>query len=366
MSSGGATLQGSFSGETGSISEVGFYYGTTPDDLGDKAISGGTSSPFSKSLSNLTSFTTYYYRAYVLEDGQYRYGDVCTFATTAPADWIELPSTTGSEDYVGTIYRSNKARNYAFAYSYSNCAPLWTAYTLTESDVLDEQIRAGWSYNQSIPSEYQISVGGSSYPSNYNTNFPLPSDNLFARGHQIPDADRNNSSDKAQTYILSNQTPQIQNSFNGGIWGSLEKAGRQFVVTDSSDQNNYNAEFTTTDVLYIVTGPCYQKKGSSETVYELTGKSSSIVPYTVPVPNYYWKAFLKVKKSGNQIQSACAIGFWFEHKAYTNGEKYSDSTFIKSVNQIETWTGLDLFANLPDSVEDSAESNTNWNTFKNF
>ncbi len=367
MSSGGATLLGSFSGATETISETGFFYGTKPGDLGTKVLSGSTSSSFSKVLSGLLNFTTYYYKAYVIEGGEYRYGDVRTFATSAPSDWLELPATTGEEDYVGTVFRSGTTRNYVFCYSYSRCAPLWTAYTLTEADVLDSPIRATWSYNEAIKPEYQVSVSSSSYPTNYSSSgFAISSDNLFARGHQIPDADRKNSTDKAQTYILSNQTPQIQNSFNGGIWSSLETAERQFVVTDSSNQSNYNSQFTTTDILYVVTGPCYQTVGGNETVYELTGRSQDVVPYKVPIPNYYWKVFLKVKKSGNQIQSACAIGFWLAHKEYKNGEKYTDSTFIKSVNQIEAWTGFNLFANLPDSIEETVEDNSSWDSFRTF
>ena len=70
MSSAGATLQGSFSGETGTISETGFYYGTTSGDLGEKVSSGSTTSPFSKAITGLTANTTYYYKAYVIEGGQ--------------------------------------------------------------------------------------------------------------------------------------------------------------------------------------------------------------------------------------------------------------------------------------------------------
>ena len=33
---------------------------------------------------------------------------------------------------------------------------------------------------------------------------------------------------------------------------------------------------------------------------------------------------------------------------------------------IEKWTGFDLFANLPASIAETAETNANWNTFYNF
>ena len=52
-----------------------------------------------------------------------------------------------------------------------------------------------------------------------------------------------------------------------------------------------------------------------------------------------------------------------EHKAYDNS---TYTNYVYSVNQIEAWTGFDLFANLPDSIEEDVESNTNWQTFQNF
>ena len=46
------------------------------------------------------------------------------------------------------------------------------------------------------------------------------------------------------------------------------------------------------------------------------------------------------------------------------GQSYT--SYVVSVDQIESWTGFDLFANLPDGIEKSAESNTSWTTFQNF
>jgi DNA/RNA endonuclease G (NUC1) len=47
---------------------------------------------------------------------------------------------------------------------------------------------------------------------------------------------------------------------------------------------------------------------------------------------------------------------------------YSDTydKYAVSVDQVETWTGFDYFANLPDAIETTAETNASWTTFKNF
>ena len=46
------------------------------------------------------------------------------------------------------------------------------------------------------------------------------------------------------------------------------------------------------------------------------------------------------------------------------GKSYA--TYAVSVKTIESYTGLDIFANLPDSIESEAENNSNWQTFQNF
>ena len=71
VSSTGATLSGSYAGATLTVSEVGFYYGTT-NNPSTKVAAEGTSSSFSKALTGLNSNTTYYYKAYVIEGGEER------------------------------------------------------------------------------------------------------------------------------------------------------------------------------------------------------------------------------------------------------------------------------------------------------
>jgi endonuclease G len=160
----------------------------------------------------------------------------------------------------------------------------------------------------------------------------------------VPDADRDHTSAKmlSQTYLSVNSTPQIQNGFNGGIWSSLEGAIRS-EVTDYGD------------TIYIVTGPVFQTVGGNEKVNYITNKGDG---KRVPVPNYYYKVVLKVSGS-----SASAVGFWFEHKEYTSG---SYSSYAVSVDEIEQKTGMNFFVNLPDAIENDAESNTSWSTFQSF
>jgi len=240
-------------------------------------------------------------------------------------------------------------RNYTMLYDPAMYASYWVAYPLC-SDHLTTGRTESWGYDPDVPeakqakakNTYGVSLSTENYPSN-----------SWARGHQIPNADRNRvAAMQEQTYYYTNITPQIQNGFNGGIWSNLEGAVRSLC--------------SSADTVYVVTGAAFRKKNDgSEPIRTITDVNND---HTVlPVPNYYWKALLKVTWSGSTVTAASAIGFWLPHGDLKD-ESYTDYTV--SVNQIETWTGFDLFPNLPgdnsSGIEQSAESNTSWSTFQNF
>lgn len=342
-------------------------WGESSDDLSHDIQLGsqsGTSGDLSYQLTGLTASKTYYYQAYVqVWDSATstlvsKYGSVRSFMTSVaesgvPAGWLELPATTGTEDYVGAFYGSggntDANRNYSYNYSYTYYASLWTAYPLKYEHKSGSASTNNWNFNPNIAEDYQVDMTGNSYPTMYNaTN--------YSKGHQCPSADRR-SNDKMnlQTYYVTNQTPQIQNGFNGSIWSALENAERALVTKSG-------------DVVYVVTGPAYKTVNGNETINYLNAASGkNAYPAKVPVPNYYWKAFLKVRMNGDVVEEALAIGFWLEHKQYDNSNY---SAYACSVDYIEQMTGFDLFTNLPGTqtsgIEMTAESNTNWTTFQNF
>ena len=358
MSSAGATLQGSFSGETGTITETGFYYGTSAGNLPTKVAAAGTSSPFSKSITGLTQGTTYYYKAYVIEDGEYRYGSESSFVTKY--NWLEMPSYTTSAmsgtttSSLSDLYKVTHSammggktqRNYTMLYDPEMFASYWVAYPLCSAHLTTGRTES-WAYDPAVPEGKQAKAKNGYGVSLSTTNY---ASNSWARGHQIPNADRNNVAEmQAQTYYYTNLTPQIQNGFNGGIWANLEGAVRS--LCDNCD------------TVYVVTGAAFRKKGGSEAINTITDKKND--GDVLPVPNYYWKVLLKVEWSGGLINNASAIGFWLPH-ADLKDESYSDSKYVVSVDQIETWTGFDFFVNLPTSLQSTAEANTNWSAFNSF
>jgi len=341
---------------------AGFYVGTSSNlntliqngqaVYTQSALTIGSGS-FSAAVGSLNENTTYYYVAFMeaLIDGAFRevYGSVKSFrtlsastVTTLNRDWLEAPESPASlgGKYLvttrGTLNGRN-VRNYSILYDPSRYASLWTAYVYCDA-YHGSGNGSGWKKNPLIPENKQADC---------TRTYPSVDGVTYDRGHQIPNADRNaDNSLQSQTYYWTNSTPQHA-SFNQGIWNSLENQVRSIGAA--------------TDSVYVVTGPVYQTVGGSETVR--TFRNSSNDDKVLPIPNYYFKVLLKVKRSGGSVTSASAIGFWFTHEAHS-GENWQN--FAVSVDEIERKTGFNFFANLPPSIESSAEANSNWNTFRNF
>ena len=344
-----------------SFQGAGFYVGTSSNlstlttgqpIYTQSALTIGSGS-FNAAIGALNENTTYYYVAFmeVYVDGEYKevYGAVKSFrtlststVTTLNRDWLEAPESPASLG--GKYLVTNRAkmnnkdtRNYSILYDPSRYASLWTAYVLCSAH-RGSGSGGTWVNNSLIPAGKQSSCSKA---------YPSVDGVTYDRGHQIPNADRNGVPDmQDQTYYWTNSTPQ-HHDFNGGIWGNLENAIRSAIPASDS--------------LYIVTGPVYQTVGGSETVRTFVNSTND--NKVVPIPNYYFKVVLKVRRSGGQITAASAIGFWFTHEAHS-GESYTN--YATSVDFIEQKTGFNFFANLPPSIEASAETNTNWNTFKSF
>ena len=312
----------------------------------------GTSGDFTANLTGLKAGQTYYYKAYVTVPGNGSYvSQVATVCSDSyvpftmeeepqpVSGWLELPAVvTDAKDFVKTYY-AGRNRNYTHLYDKSTYASLWTAYPLYK-DTTGGSRKETWAANPNLNTSEQINTWAGSYGVSYSTT-------TYARGHQIPDADRsNNATMQEQTYYATNLVPQIQDSFNGGIWNSLEGAIRK--------------ETENTDTLYVVTGVAFKTVGGSETVKYIKPQHDT---KQCPVPNYFYKVVLKVKRSGSgAVTSASAVGFWFEHKQYS--DNYAN--YAVSVDQIEEWTGFDFFVNVPDNLENAAESNKSWTVFHDF
>lgn len=224
LSSTEVTLSGSYTGASSSPAELGFYWGTSSNSLTNKltvssvTATGTDSGTFEAHLSDLVPGRSYVFQAFARVSGTGAYSsDEQVFYAGTPTvfkmpgdaqpavnkDWLELASAKeGSQYVVSTTYAGE--RNYTVFYDTQMTTPLWTAYPLDSSHMGSLSRPSGWSYNPNIDEKYQVRVTDGSY-----------SNSTYSRGHMCPNGSRNgNATMQAQTFYVTNQVPQIQNSFN--------------------------------------------------------------------------------------------------------------------------------------------------------
>jgi len=142
----------------------------------------------------------------------------------------------------------------------------------------------------------------------------------FDRGHLCPAADMKlDQASVSETFYMSNISPQDP-IFHRQIWGNLEIQVREWAKTE--------------DTIVVITGPIFRNNRGK------IGKNQ------VTIPGYYYKVILDL--TGKKKMIALVIKNTFERKAI---EKC-----VVSVDSVETLTGIDFFAGLPNDVEKKLES----------
>ena len=239
--------------------------------------------------------------------------------------WLELPAVNDGTDFFthSMTIGSTKTRNYSFIWDYDNLVAPWVAYPLCKWNIGNNIKRTNaWGLDPLLPEGKQpVLFRGFSEGNN----------GWYARGHQIPSADRLTSYESnSMTFYGTNMTPQIQDGFNGDIWATLEGKVRSWA--------------NSSDTLYVVTG-CVIDYPEGQTVkYALDNYGKKVT-----VPTAYYKVVLRYMKSstiGYSGYSACAV--WLDHKVYSSSS--INSSYSMSVDDLEKKTGIDFFVNLPAKV----------------
>ena len=260
-------------------------------------------------------------------------------AAYALQHWLELPQTSALDAYDFFYHRCTlngaNVRNYSFYWNYSDRVSMWVAYPLTSSYMGSSGRSEAWGYDPLLPAAKQQNVSGGYKDGN---------NGWYARGHQLPSADRTASKElNATTFYGTNMTPQ-NNDFNSGIWATLEGKVRDWAGKS--------------DTLYVLTG-CVLKDAK----YYVLDRSGE----TITVPTAYFKAVLRYfKNSTVGYEDYMAAGFWFEHKNYSNTSDVKAQAV--SISELETRLGYSLFVNLPEKASAAAvhkiktenPANVNW------
>ncbi len=240
--------------------------------------------------------------------------------------WLELPAITPAEGfaYVShmTTVRGVGVRNYSFWYDSANRLSAWVAYPLYTNIMGGGGRSDEWAYNPKVPKRYQPSLfysfGGATYD----------------RGHQLPSADRLSSlATNAATFYFTNITAQNA-SLNQNLWSNLEINVRNWAQA--------------CDTLYVVTGALIQTP-EDKTVEYISDNNGD----QVAVPKMYYKALLKYKTGNTENSGYSAIAFRYKNQDYSQ-ETIALSDAL-SIDQMEAYTGIDFFHNLPDEIEIAVE-----------
>lgn len=197
-------------------------------------------------------------------------------------------------------------KGYTLAYDGKNRIPLWAIEHLTKENVIGKMNRLTFKTDKEIYYLHQ------STDADYKGSG-------FARGHIVPDADRDNSNDVLlETYLYSNVAPQPQN-FNGsgGLWAKLENYVRDLVLKDRYESVD------------VITGPLFLPKeteGKRYIEYQLIGK------HDVAVPTHFFKV-LYLHKAGKSELEVYIIPVLSSSQANL-------STYHRSLEELEKVSGL--------------------------
>ncbi len=249
--------------------------------------------------------------------------------------WMELPATDNQDNfYVNHEMKlgARNFRNYSLYMSKSDLVAHWVAYPLNPWTISSGVSRTNdWNLDPKIPRGCQPVLFSA---------FGGGKSSVYARGHQIPSADRYAEGANQQTFYGSNMTPQMH-SFNSGVWASLEGAVR-----------NWCRQF---DSLYVVTG-CYTK-GSVETAPDNDGKD-------IVIPVGYYKVLLGFNKAGKTGKPGTycecpdypeykgtytGIAFYLNHSTEYVGKGTSAviNASRMTIDDLEKKVGVDFYQNLP-------------------
>lgn len=230
-----------------------------------------------------------------------------------PAPKIEI-QTQGLTDVKLPSGMKNVVCHYSGFTSYFNPEthiPNCVAYEIIESETTGDEPR-----KKSFEADHTID--GCAESSDYRNSG-------YDRGHMAPAADMKWSKEAMEeSFLMTNICPQVK-SLNSGIWHRLEQRVREWAARDSS--------------IIVVCGPIFTPGKPVEQIGEIG----------VAVPHRFFKALYA---PGRNI----GIAFIFDNdKVKGELRKYA-----VTIDSVERETGLDLFYNLPDDIENEVENQCNY------
>lgn len=223
----------------------------------------------------------------------------------------EIPASMGDGkeliiEHVGHVLSYNTKHN----------NPNWVAWRLTKAHTDGDQERSTkfWA-DEKVDKRYRV-------------DWFEYKESGYDRGHMCPAGDNKwNAKAMHDCFYMTNMCPQ-EPRLNSGSWKHLEEQCREWAQKEGS--------------IYIVCGPVYKGKK-----HHFIG-----IDHKITVPEGFFKAILSMHKGKEK-----AIAFYYDNTP----DKQSINKAVRTVDEIEQLTGLDLFASLDDNLEATFESHSDIN-----
>lgn len=214
------------------------------------------------------------------------------------------------------LYRSG----YVLCYDKQTKNALWTSHRLKSSYLVSHAKR-----KDDFREDTDIAVGDRAQLRDYRKSG-------YDMGHLVPAQDMSRSKKTmSESFLLSNMAPQVGVKFNRGIWKELEAKIRKWTKSKKE--------------IYILTGPLYlDNNGKSTKKYKVLGVNR------IAIPTHFYKVVLAYSKNENELD---AIAFILPNEQNPTSRL---PEFIKSIDDVESASGLDFFPELSDDIEISLES----------
>lgn len=194
-------------------------------------------------------------------------------------------------------------------FSPANKQARWVGYFITRERLESTKIkRKGFSFLE----DKKIKEGNANDSDYRNSGYD--------RGHLVPARDMAFSKETLkESFLFSNISPQLP-KFNRGKWAELESYVREMAKKHG--------------IIYVITGPVFDEND------EKIGMNA------VSVPSYFFKALLFYV--ANKVE---AIGFIMPNQKLNEELE----CFACSIDSLEFLVDIDVFASLPDDIEEIAE-----------
>jgi len=233
---------------------------------------------------------------------------------------IEIPKLKGGSMNIfhtwTTTENGKKTVTYSYEYDCTKKHVRWVALTfdnVTSQKNVDR--KDAYQPDPNIPAQYR--TDRQDYYSPYN------------RGHMVASSDRLYSREaNSQTFYYSNISPQLITGFNegGSTWDAIENKVQEWAKVSNPQDTTYIVKGTSIDYAILETSK-----------------------YGVKIPKYYFSTILSYKNGQYK-----AIGFYIEHKS---DKSKNIKACARSIDELESLTGLDFYHNLPDEIETAVEAN---------